>query len=72
MPLRNYRCDFLHCDYEGQLTLLVHSDGQAWELCPTHEKIVRKNGISFEYENGRKFVFSPVMLRGRGENAGNA
>lgn len=67
MGLRNQRCDFLHCGYEGPLTLLVHAQGQAWELCPMHEKIVRKNGISFEYAEGRKYVFSPVMFRGRDE-----
>ncbi len=64
MGLRNHRCDFLRCEYEGPLTLLVHSEGQAWELCRMHEKIVRRNGISFEYVNGKKYVWSPT---GRGE-----
>lgn len=65
MPLRNQRCEFLHCGYEGALTLLVHIDGQAWELCRMHAKIVERNGHSFEYDNGKKRMFSPVMTRGR-------
>lgn len=70
MGLRNQRCEFLHCGYEGPITLLIHADGQAWELCRTHAKIVERNGVSFEYENGKKFVFSPVMLRGIGADSG--
>lgn len=67
MGLRNYRCEFLHCGYEGTLTVLLHIDGQAWEVCPTHSKIIERNGHSFEYEAGKKFLFSPVMLRGNVE-----
>lgn len=67
MGLRQQRCEFLHCDYEGPITVLIFSDGLAWELCRTHSKIVEKNGISFEYENGKNKVFSPVMQRGMPE-----
>lgn len=55
-------CEFLHCDYDG-LTVVAMCDTPR-RLCPTHARIVNFNGWGIEVEDGKEYVFSPVMLRG--------
>lgn len=58
-------CEFLHCDATETLIVVVMHDDKPWGLCPLHEKIVSKNGASVEYEGGKDYLFSPIMLKGK-------
>ena len=60
-------CDFLHCEAEDSLIIVVEHDGRQWGLCPLHDRIVSKNGASIEREGGTDYLFSPVMMRGKSD-----
>lgn len=60
-------CDFLHCEAEKPLIVMVTYFDRDWGLCPFHEKIVKKNGASIEVEGGRDHLFSPAMIRGKSD-----
>ena len=57
-------CQFLHCDYEGPVFMVFRFDDENWKTCIRHGKIITKNGHSFEWENDKKWLFSPVFARG--------
>lgn len=58
-------CEFLHCEAEEPLIVMVEHAGRSWGLCPFHEKITSQNGITIEHERGKDYLFSPVMMRGK-------
>ena len=60
-------CEFLHCDATDTLIVMFEHDGRSWGLCPFHEKIVAKNGASIEHGGGKDYLFSPIMMRGKGD-----
>lgn len=64
MPNPITECSFLHCEAEEPLIVVHEYFDRQWGLCSFHDQIVEKNGVSMEYEDGKAYLFSPVMLRG--------
>ena len=65
MKVSKTECDFLHCEATDTLIVMHRFMDRDWGLCPFHDRIVDKNGASVEYEGGKAYLFSPIMLRGK-------
>jgi hypothetical protein len=58
-------CSFLHCDYKGPIFMTFRLRDENWKTCIMHGKYIDANGVSFEEENGKTYLFSPVFVRNR-------